>query len=187
MDQSGQFVQKAEFIDDVAKFMQGKSVDTVLEGLNEQHRKFKLLEGQMMQRKARLMTKLPEIQKALDIVKAMIAKSSSGDEMVIDFELAESVYAKTKVKNVKTVNLWLGADVMVEYSLEEAKELLESNLGNCKSNITTTDDDLGLIKDNLTTLEVSLSRVWNYDVGGGARLALRARHDESMQQHQAVS
>lgn len=36
------------------------------------------------------------------------------------------------------------------------QELLESNLGNCKANIKTTDEDLGLIKDNITTLEVWL-------------------------------
>lgn len=40
---------------------------------------------------------------------------------LIDYELAESVFAKAKVSNVCSVNLWLGADVMVEYSLEEAK------------------------------------------------------------------
>ncbi len=40
---------------------------------------------------------------------------------VIDYELAESVFAKTKVSNVRSVNLWLGADVMVEYPLAEAK------------------------------------------------------------------
>lgn len=131
MDQ-GQFtIHKAEFIEDVAKFMEGKSVDTVLEGLNEQHRRFKMLEGQMMQRKARLMTKLPEIQKALDIVNTLVAKSSVGEEMVIDFELAESVYAKTKVNNVKTVNLWLGADVMVEYSIEEAKVSMVARHAHC--------------------------------------------------------
>lgn len=112
-------MRKAEFIEDVGAFMKEKSAEVVIAGFNEQHRKFKMLEGQMHQRKARLMTKLPEIQKALDIVNTLIAKSS--DDIVIDFELAESVYAKTRVKDVKSVNLWLGAGVMVEYPLEEAK------------------------------------------------------------------
>jgi len=165
-------VARAEFIDDVAKFMEGQLVDTVIDGLNEQHRKFKMVDSQFIQRKARLMTKLPEIQKALDIVTALLAKSGSPDGVVIDYELAESVYAKTKVSNVRSVNLWLGADVMVEYSLEEAKELLGENLRNCKVNLSTVEADLEVIKDNMTTLEVSISRVWNYDVerrrAGGA-------------------
>jgi prefoldin subunit 5 len=75
-----------------------------------------------MQKKARLMTKLPEIQKAYDIVTTLLEKASQPDqEAIIDYELADAVYARTKVTHVKTVNLWLGAGIMVEYSLEEAK------------------------------------------------------------------
>jgi prefoldin subunit 5 len=75
-----------------------------------------------MQKKARLMTKLPEIQKAYDIVTTLLEKASQPDqEAIIDYELADAVYARTKVTHVKTVNLWLGAGIMVEYSLKEAK------------------------------------------------------------------
>ncbi|GFH23418.1 prefoldin subunit 3, partial [Haematococcus lacustris] len=111
-----------------------------------------MVEGQMLQRKARLMSKLPEIQKALDIVTVLHEQGSAGD-MVLDYELAESVYAKTRVSKVKHVNLWLGADVMVEYGLDEAKELLTNNLANCKANILNCNKDLEVVKDNLTTLE----------------------------------
>ncbi len=69
----------------------------------------------MLQRKARLMQKLPDIQKAHDIVTTLIEKASKpGSDLLIDYELAEQVYAKTKVSNVQTVNLWLGAEIMVE-------------------------------------------------------------------------
>ena len=46
---------------------------------------------------------------------------SEGAEMALDFELGSSVYCKAKVSDVTSVNLWLGAGVMVEYPLEEAK------------------------------------------------------------------
>lgn len=45
-------------------------------------------------------------------------------QATFDFSLAEQVYAKATVQNVTTVNLWLGANVMLEYPLAEAKNLL---------------------------------------------------------------
>ena len=39
--------------------MQGKSIDQLITDLNEKHKALKLLESQLSQRKARLLTKLP--------------------------------------------------------------------------------------------------------------------------------
>ena len=44
----------------------------------------------------------------------------------IDFSLADQVYARAILSDVDSVGIWLGAGVMVEYLLEEAKELLVS-------------------------------------------------------------
>jgi len=44
------------------------------------------------------------------------------------------------------------------------QELLEGNLSICKANVKSADKDIEVIRDNVTTLEVSLSRVWNFDV-----------------------
>jgi prefoldin subunit 5 len=68
------------------------------------------------------------------------------------------------MQGVKTVNLWLGSNVMVEYSLEEALKLLEENLQGCKANLKINLESMDLIKDNLTITEVSIARVHNYDV-----------------------
>lgn len=43
---------------------------------------------------------------------------------ILDFSLSDQVYARAKIDNVDSVGLWLGAGVMVEYALEEAKSLL---------------------------------------------------------------
>jgi prefoldin subunit 5 len=170
-----------QFIDDVPAFMkvkkrvdyrraniqsfgglQGKSVDAVIKEFNERYAGLKMLEGQLNQRKGRLLTKLPEIQKALDMVNKLI--EAEGAEMTMDFELSPHVYTRAKVKELTTVNLWLGANVMVEYQLEEARDLLKTNLENCKANLETTNLDLDLIKESTTTTEVSIARVYNYDV-----------------------
>lgn len=44
--------------------------------------------------------------------------------MLFNFELGNQVYAKARVKPTTKANLWLGADVMLEYPLDEAIQLL---------------------------------------------------------------
>eukprot|EP00798_Chlamydomonas_sp_ICE-L_P031079 gene31079-6205_t len=155
---------KTPFIEDVAGYMEGKNVEAVIQEFNERYRKLKLVEQQLHQRRVRLMTKLPEIQKALDIVCLLMSKADSDEPTTLDFELAEGVFAKTTVESAQTVNLWLGAQVMVEYELPEAKELLSLNLSNCKTNLTNVNEDMDFIKDNITTTEVGIARMYNYDV-----------------------
>ena len=47
-------------------------------------------------------------------------------QTLVDFSLSDQVYARAKLRDVDSVGLWLGAGVMVEYSLDEAKKLLVS-------------------------------------------------------------
>ena len=51
-------------------------------------------------------------------------------QVTLDFSLSEQVYAKANVKDVTSVGLWLGADVMLDYQLEDAKQLLVCYSGN---------------------------------------------------------
>jgi hypothetical protein len=45
-------------------------------------------------------------------------------QTLVDFSLSDQVYARSKLRDVDSVGLWLGAGLMVEYSLVEAKKLL---------------------------------------------------------------
>ena len=45
-------------------------------------------------------------------------------QLLVDFAISDQVYAKAKVPVTDSVNLWLGANVMLEYPLEEARDLL---------------------------------------------------------------
>ena len=49
-------------------------------------------------------------------------------QVLFDFELGSSVYAKARIPPASAVNLWLGADVMLQYPIEEAQTLLVSFL-----------------------------------------------------------
>ena len=75
------------------------------------------------------------------------------------------MYAHARVAaDVAAVNLWLGAGVMVEYPLDEARDLLATNLSNCAANLATVRRDLEAVKGGTTTTEVSVARVFNWDV-----------------------
>ena len=52
--------------------------------------------------------------------------------------MTDTIYSKAKIsKETKCVNLWLGANTMVEFTYAEAQKLLKKNLENAKSNLKT--------------------------------------------------
>lgn len=53
---------------------------------------------------------------------------------------------------------------MVEYDLEEAKDMLETNLKKCQDSITGVHDEWNKIKDCKTTMEESIARCYNFAV-----------------------
>lgn len=82
------------------------------------------------------------------------------------YELSDAVYAKANVPLVEgqTVCLWLGANVMLEYTVDEAIELLTKNLATAQEALAAVMSDLEYIKDQMTTSEVNIARVYNWDV-----------------------
>lgn len=40
-------------------------------------------------------------------------------ELIADFEVSEGIYSRASIEETDSVCLWLGANVMLEYSLEE--------------------------------------------------------------------
>lgn len=78
-----------------------------------------------------------------------------------DFILSHNLYARAEVpptdkvilkKKVSLlifflkVGLWLGANVMLEYSLEQADDLLSKNLKQANQSMEQTDNDLDFLK-----------------------------------------
>ena len=82
--------------------------------------------------------------------------------MTTNFLLSDNIWAKAKIPNESgKVGLWLGANVMVEYTYDEAIKLLSKNLLNAEAKIKETSDDIDFLKDQLTTSEVNLARIYN--------------------------
>lgn len=88
------------------------------------------------------------------------------------YNLADNVYGKAEVDcSTGIVNLWLGANVMLEYTYQEAIDFLSQNEESARKEFTIVKEDLAFVRDQIVTSEVAMTRVFNWDVrkrrGGG--------------------
>ena len=75
--------------------------------------------------------KIPEITQTLDMVRLLKERREENpdEEVIVNYSLCDTLYAKAKITpSIGKVNLWIGASTMVEYSYEEAIDLLEKQL-----------------------------------------------------------
>ena len=70
--------------------------------------------------------------------------------------LSDQLYVNAKVPATSKVCLWLGANVMLEYEIDDAESLLTKNLTVAQNNLMELDDDLNFLRDQITTTEVSI-------------------------------
>ena len=159
-------IPRVQFIENIEEFVtrSGFTAETILRQIQEQYSKYKLMETRLVQSLASLRHRVPEIKKTLSTVRFLEQQATSRESYEVDFALTECVFSKATVKPQRTVHLWLGANVMVEYPLAEAITLLETNLSGAEKNLESTDEDLAWLRDQQVILEVNTSRVYNYDV-----------------------
>jgi hypothetical protein len=53
---------------------------------------------------------------------------------------------------------------MLEYPISEAEQLLTKNFETATKNLLQIDTDLDFLRDQITTTEVNMARVYNWDV-----------------------
>jgi len=136
----------------------------VIRKFDEEHNKYRFMEVNLVQKKRRLKNQIPEIKTSLDVLKLMRSRKESGQDMESNFMLSDEVYMTAKIPPTDKINLWLGANVMLEYSLDEADALLTKNLETANKNLSQIDIDLDYLRDQITTTEVNMARVYNWDV-----------------------
>ena len=109
--------------------------------------------------------KIPDIEKSLALVKNLQSKKEGGESVTTRYNLADNVYGKAEVDtSIGIVNLWLGANVMLEYTYDEAADFLTQNLESARKEFISVKDDLGFVRDQIVTSEVSMTRIFNWDV-----------------------
>lgn len=53
---------------------------------------------------------------------------------------------------------------MVEYPIPEAQDMLSSRLSTAQESLRTTESNLEFIREQITTMEVNLARIYNWGV-----------------------
>lgn len=138
-------------------------------------RKYQFMELNTTRRATSLREKIPDITKTLDTVIFLSSRSSSDDladdddekpsALTTTFELNDTLYAKATIPtDLKEVYLWLGANVMLSYPIDEAEKLLKDKLRAAKESLKNCEEDLEFLKKQITTLEVNTARLFNHEV-----------------------
>ena len=107
------------------------------------------METQLLRSRQSLKVKLPDIKKTLEMVAMLKVRAASEDRQVeTNFLLSDHIWAKATIPNDQgRVGLWLGANVMVEYSHDDAIRLLGKNLASAEEKLAETDGDIDFLKD----------------------------------------
>lgn len=160
-------IPEAKFVDDVDKFMADvpdSSSEKALRDLDVLYQKYKMLDSSLATKKIRLRGQIPEIKTTLEMVDHLRNIKEKESSIDTHFLLSGSLRAKATIPPTKEVGLWLGANVMLMYSVEEAHELLSTNLESANRKLEKLNEDIDYLRDQITTTEVSMARVYNWDV-----------------------
>lgn len=143
-----------------------------MQAFQDRLQQYKYMELSKRQQLGNLKVKIPDIEKNLEIISHIQERKENDveddEENVIEtnYEINDTLYTKATidVENLNSVYLWLGAEVMLEYPIDEAISLLEERLQNNKELLAIVKEDLEFLKENITTMEVNTARLYNWDV-----------------------
>ncbi|OAA59206.1 prefoldin subunit [Niveomyces insectorum RCEF 264] len=185
-------IPQAPFVDRVEDYVASRAeVEPTLRRFQEMISKYQFMEANLQRRVAGLDEKLPDIRKTLETVEFLRlrrqrAKNGDGDgdddgggsdvesnpdsfddaagNLTTTFELNDTLYAKAVVPPTHEVYLWLGANVMLAYPIDEAQTLLRQKLSAAQTSRRQCEEDLEFLREQITTMEVAIARVYNWDV-----------------------
>ena len=128
-----------------------------------------MFESFLAQKRATL-RKMPDIQQAIEVVDFLKRRNEDGETIKTHFPLTDNCHARASIPPSDRVCLWLGANVMLEYSIEEAEDLLKTSSANAAESVKKLDENLAFLRDQITTTEVNVARVHNHMVKIKAQL-----------------
>ena len=156
-------VPAMNFIEDIDDWIDKFTSSKLISYINQYLNKYKFMEAQIVKSNEGLNIKIPDIEKCLETIE-FLEKKEKDKPINVDYMVSNNLWAKAEVNIPESVFLWLGANVMCEYKMDEAKTLLNQNLKNAKEQVKRNNDDLEFIKDQMTVCEVNLARIYNETV-----------------------
>ena len=108
-----------------------------------------------------MQSKLEDLSKSIASVEGLKLNPTS----TFQFELNDTLYTKARLpetqKQLETIHLWLGANVMLSYPVEEGLVLLREKKEEAEGIVKKCEEDLLYVRDQITTMEVNTARVYN--------------------------
>ncbi|KKP05085.1 hypothetical protein THAR02_02796, partial [Trichoderma harzianum] len=155
----------APFVDKVEDYVSTRDdVEPTLRNFQEMISKYQFMELNLQRRMTGLREKIPDIQKTLDTVQFLKLREEETDPIETTFELNDTLYARANIPPTEEVYIWLGANVMLSYPVNEAETLLTSKLSAAKTSLSNCEEDLDFLREQITTMEVATARVYNWEV-----------------------
>jgi prefoldin subunit 5 len=122
--------------------------------------KYESMLNHLAMRDLRISEKIEEITKSVGAISHL--SSHQDEQLTVQYELGDTMFANARLPASAKVNLWLGANVMLEYELEDAKGLLEEKLADNKAALERIKHDQMFVREQITVLQVSTSRLVNH-------------------------
>ncbi|CAL9734449.1 prefoldin subunit 3 [Monosporozyma servazzii] len=164
-------IPSAPFVEDLTTLFNDQKNDfqLVFNKFQERLQKYKFMQESKQVTLKQLNTRIPEISQSLKVCQLLESQAADDEEtedLLFNYSLNDTLYTKASVnpKEVKSVGLWLGADVMLEYPVPEAITLLQDKLADSQTSLDNCQEDLEFLRENITTMEVMCARLYNWDV-----------------------
>jgi len=113
-------------------------------------RKYQFMEANLQRRVGGLKGKMPDIEKTLETVRFLQLRRDGSEALETTFELNDTLYARAEVPPTDEVFLWLGANVMLSYPIDEAETLLGDRLRAAETSLRNCEEDLEYLREQIT-------------------------------------
>jgi prefoldin subunit 5 len=93
-----------------------------------------------------------------------LVQANPDTDLETNFELNDTLYARASVSptDMEEVYLWLGANVMLAYPLDEAETMLADKLTAAESSLAHCEEDLEFLREQIT---VCTKMRWSFGKG----------------------
>ncbi|KAJ3426371.1 prefoldin subunit [Anaeramoeba flamelloides] len=158
-------IPKAKFLENIKSLIKTpQEASVMLKNLETIYSKYKFMENNLLRQRIRVNQKIPKLEENIEMINFLKLKNEKGGSLDTRFKISNNLYVNAEIEKCQSVCLWLGANVMMEYPLEEAEKVILKNLESAKKTLEILKKDLGFLKDQITTTEVNRSRVYNRHV-----------------------
>lgn len=118
------------------------------------------MDAALHNKKDRFDNALQELEQGISALRLL---QESEKSLPFRYELGSSLYGQAIIPaHTRTVGIWLGAGVMVQFELKDAQNFLANKQKERQEEMRRLDHDLNFLRRQITTMEVNLARLYNH-------------------------